>query len=381
MKSVLHVALIAPGGYTNNGLMKAFLDNDFVDYRVFDYQLEKFQYGGEVMNQKLINLAEAHRPELIFLHVQASDILTEETIKKLSSIGFTCLFTYDVRSKEKTEWLYNLAPYLGLVCFACYEDVLECKNRGINNTMVVQSSCDMDVYKYYFFVAKPNFISFVGTNYVNTNLDFDLSDERAEMVQYLEKEYKHFIPYGIGWKNGTLTNPQQEVNIYNTSSIAINHNNFDRELYTSDRLWRIMASGTFCLTKYFKGIETMFENGVHLVWWKNFSELKSYIDYYIENLEERERIATFGSKVVRSKHTWTDRVKEIMTVVGRQITLSVKKCLHAHTINGKIPIDTDEQWECDIPCDCGKLKGFWAECGCPGKQNEMIFRWKQNENY
>ena len=374
MKSVLNVALIAPGGYNDNSLMQAFLDNGFTDYRSFDWQLSRFTNGLEGMRQKLVYEVEAYRPELVFLHVQSAEIIDEETAKRLSAVSFTVLYTFDVRATQKTEWLYQLAPHLGLVAVACNEDVFEMRNRGIRNAMVLHSSCDMDVYKKYPAIKSPNKISFVGSNYVNTNLDFPLSQERADMVSFLEKEYPdNFKAYGIGWEGGRLTNPQEEVNIYNTSAIAINHNNFDREDYTSDRLWRIMACGTFCLTKYFKGIELIFENGVHLSWWENFEQLKWQINYYLDNPIERERIASFGSSYVRGFHSWSDRVKTLMAVVERTIKLNDTPCLHAHTVKGAIP--TTEEFN-DAVCDCGKFVWRWEECGCTNKHYEL--RMSQN---
>lgn len=376
MRSVLHAALVPPNGYNGNTFQNAFFDNGFVDYRMFDYQLERFQYGIEGMRRKLVQQAEAYRPELIFLHVQNSELLDIETVKKLSSVGFTVLYTYDVRSKEKTEWMYELAPHLGLVCFACEEDVLHCKSLGMSNCFVLQSSADMDVYKQYPIIKSGGKISFVGTNYIDTNLDFPLSKERTDMVGILEKDYPdNFKAYGIGWKESKLTNPQQEVNIYNNSVIAINQNNFDRENYTSDRLWRIMASGTFCLTKHFKGIESIFQNGVHLSWWEDFDQLRWQLKYYLENEKQRERIAAFGSKFVRNNHSWSDRIKQLMNVVERQRRIINSPCLDAHKIKGKIPNDADTELN-GLPCDCGKLRGVFEECGCDNKT--IQFRWQQN---
>jgi hypothetical protein len=368
MKSVLHVALIAPNGYTNLPFMDAFLNNGFDTYHCFDYQLETFEYGREVMRQRLLQMAKATRPDLIFMHVQNSETLDVDTVKELSSFGFTVFYTFDARTKEQTEWLYNMAPHVGLICFSSKDDVEEAKVRWHTNTMVLQSSCDMDFYKPH--LRHPSGIIFIGGNYQHTNLNFPLADERVEMVERMKKRFgDDFNAYGIGWPGSKLIGPKEELELYYKSAIAISHNNFDRELYTSDRLWRIMASGTFCLTKYFLGIENLFQRGIHLDWWHDFDELEMLADHYLKNDDLRESIAWSGSLHVRSEHRWTHRIKEMMNMI-EYIRPKNTPCLDAHRIDGIIPVD---QMEFDgRTCDCGKLIFHVEDCGCGGNKTKQL---------
>lgn len=365
MKSVLHVASIAPGGsYGNEQFMEAFLENGFTIYHCFDFQLETFEYGHQAMRQKLIRMAESVKPNLIFLHVQNSEALDLETVKKLSAIGFTVLYTFDCRTKEKTEWMYQFMPHLGLVCFSNQEDLDEAKQRWFTNGMVLQSSCDMKVYKPQNSGVTKKGIVFVGGNYLHTNLNFPLAQERYDMVNFLQNNFINFSIMGMGWPNNSLVNSVQERIAYNIYAIAINQNNFDRELYSSDRIWRIMSTGAFCLTKYFKGIETMFTPGMHLDWWHNFDELKYKIDYYLTNVDERERIAETGMNLVRSMHRWTDRIALMMRNVLAIKPENPVSCQDAHRVKGVIP--ETEEYDGTV-CDCGALKFSWTECGCANK--------------
>lgn len=368
MKSVLHCALIAPNGYSNEPLLHAFMNNGFVNYSCFDYQLQTFEFGREKMRENLLKMAYHTRPDLIFLHVQSSEILDYNTIIKLSSIGFTVLYTYDCRTTEQTEWMYNYAKHLGLVCFSNQDDVQECLKRGIMNTMTLQSSCDMEFYVENELPISSSDIIFIGGNYVGTNLDFPLAEERADMVCFLNMQYPlRFKAIGMGWGSSSHINKEQEKNNYSNCKIAISHNNFSKSMYTSDRLWRIMSTGAFCLTKYFNGIENMFTRGTHLDWWDTFDELKEKIDYYLHNSELRERIALRGMNEVREKHTWTARIKEMM---DRVIVLKPKEdaCRDAHRVKGELP--TEEKHGGTI-CDCGKYRFMWEECGCVEKHMEI----------
>lgn len=373
MNSVLHVALIAPNGYSNEPFMKAFLDNGFTTYHAFDYQLQSFEYGHERMRENLLKLADYTKPDLIFLHVQSSEVLDYDTVIKLSAIGFTVLYTFDCRTTKQTEWMYNYAKHLGLVCFSNQDDVQECMRRGILNTMVVQSSCDMDFYKDDSPKVTKNGVVFIGGNYLHTNLEFPLAQERSDMVKFLKEEYKdQFDVHGMGWTNSNLYNRNQEKVAYNIFSIAISHNNFNKHLYTSDRIWRIMATGAFCLTRHFDGIEQLFVRGVHLDWWHTFGELKDKIDYYLINSELREQIAANGMYLVRQKHTWSCRIAEIL-VKALQLKPKSENCRDAHRVNGELPIEEKHGGKV---CDCGKYKYEWESCGC-GEQ-KMEIRMYQN---
>lgn len=385
MKSVLHVALIAPGGYTNSAFIKAFFDNGFSEYHVFDYQEKTFNADRETMRRLLIQEAERLNPDMIFMQVQASDILDVATFKILSEISFTVNYTFDIRTAEKTEWLYQLCPSIGLVCFSNKRDVDECQRRGYSNVMVLQSSCDMDVYVPVEGIQRKGVV-FIGNNYENTSIEFPLSKDRVKVVDYLSREFSdYFKVYGNGWPQSRLASQKEEIGIYQSALVAINQNNFDEDLYTSDRVWRIMATGAFCLTKKFKGVEKLFNQTDPLDWWEDFDELNSKLTYLLLNPQATSSVASRGAEWVRQMHTWSDRIKEMTIFVSsiRETWLpydtipSIHNCnkIGAHVIDGVIPQPFDQQFD-GRACDCGKLKFVWAECGC--QQQEWQLRTQEN---
>jgi hypothetical protein len=81
--------------------------------------------------------------------------------------------------------------------------------------------------------------------------------------------------------------------------------------YTSNRLYNILSSKGFCLTLWFPGIEELFVNHKHLVWFKDISELKEIIDYYREHEDERQAICEDGYKIYKNNHTAEHRLKTI----------------------------------------------------------------------
>ncbi len=375
---------IESGAYSAEAMREGFRNNG---YEVIDFkwQIERFNNGLEGMRINLFNTATSEKPDLIFLHIQLSGVISTELAKSLQAIATTVQYTFDVRSKEESEWMYDIAKVITHSFFACQEDVNNCKELGITKTSVLQSSFSPEIYVNYQeldsgFKKQEGTVCFIGTNYVGTNLKYPLAQERYDMVQFLKKNYGDYFFYaGMNWETSQIFNPQQEVNKYNTTAIAISQNNFEAELYTSDRLWRIIATGCLCITKYFKGIETIFERGVHLDWWHTFEELKSKIDYYLTNSEERERIAKAGMSVVRNNHTWTDRIRMVRYVEALQFKEQVKTqreisvevdCKNGHTWNGITPIVDADRHEVQnkelvgLPCDCKRMTYFESLCGC-----------------
>lgn len=376
MKSVLHVALVGPGGYSNEGIMKGFLANGFSSYYLFDFQLHIYNSDKEIMRRMLIQEADKIKPDLIFMQIQGSDILDVPTFQMLSHIAFTVNYTFDIRSIDQSKWLYHLTKFVGLVCFSNQRDVDECIREGHHNVMCLQSSVDMDVYK-------PGDeeragIVFIGNNFENTSHEFPLSTERRQMVNILQDKFTdQFKVYGNNWGGSKITTQKEEVEIYQSALIAINHNNFDEELYTSDRLWRVMATGAFCLTKHFDGIEKIFTRGAHLDWWMNFEDLEKKIIHYLHS-STTKHIASNGMQFVRGNHNWECRIAEMMHHVHRLKPQNKSEaCMRAgaHVVDGVIPEPTYEKFG-NRTCDCGKIKWIWEECGCEQK----IWQLRAQEN-
>lgn len=335
-KKVLHFRLDAPQ-YSSEFMRRGFIEAGY-EYHGMNWQQVKFDEGVLGFQARAIQAAKEIEPDIIFIHIQSGDILDIETCQELTAVGFTILYTFDVR--EDIAWMKELAPYLNMILVADGETA---KEFPAGKSFVLQSSCDMEMYKPEF-VPLPEYpskmfytkilynydIAFIGSNYVNTNLNFPLADERFQMVTELKKEYgdtryDRFLYKGMNWSTSEYVPPAKERSIYNASKIAICHNNFYRDRYSSDRLWRIIACGCFCLTKYFPGIETIFEAGTHLDWWHTIDELKLKINQYISNDEKREAIARAGSEYVRSSHNWAARVKEIEYLMGKSKRLTKLK--------------------------------------------------------
>lgn len=84
------------------------------------------------------------------------------------------------------------------------------------------------------------------------------------------------------------------------------------------RVFEIMACGCFLLTNYTRnnGFGELFQDKKHLVTYRNDKELIELIEYYLNNDEEREKIAEEGCKLVINKHTYYHRVHAMFNYIA-----------------------------------------------------------------
>lgn len=90
----------------------------------------------------------------------------------------------------------------------------------------------------------------------------------------------------------------------------------DIYLYSSDRIFNVLGACGFYLCSYFPGLERLFVNKTHLVWFKNEIEAVELAKYYLEHGRERANIKKNGYNICINKHTYTDRVKNILSIIN-----------------------------------------------------------------
>ena len=66
------------------------------------------------------------------------------------------------------------------------------------------------------------------------------------------------------------------------------------------------------MTQWTPAVEEMFINHHHLVWSKSREETLDLVKYYLQHPELRQRIALQGQSEVYQKHSYQQRVREIM---------------------------------------------------------------------
>ena len=78
-----------------------------------------------------------------------------------------------------------------------------------------------------------------------------------------------------------------------------------------------MACGGFLMCDAQKDVLSLFDDGKHLVVFRDAGELREKITHYLANAEKRKTIARTGREEVISKHTYRNRMEEVMRTVRK----------------------------------------------------------------
>ena len=70
------------------------------------------------------------------------------------------------------------------------------------------------------------------------------------------------------------------------------------------RVVEVPMCGGFLLTSYAEGLEEYFRIGEEIICFTSLQDLISKVKYYLENDEERKKIAAAGYKAALERHTW-----------------------------------------------------------------------------
>ncbi len=84
------------------------------------------------------------------------------------------------------------------------------------------------------------------------------------------------------------------------------------EGHWSNRLWLVLGCGGFLLTNYVPGMEKLFENRKHLVWYRDEEECLSLVREYLDKPQERGMIADAGYRYVHEHHTFHHFVDRVL---------------------------------------------------------------------
>jgi len=119
------------------------------------------------------------------------------------------------------------------------------------------------------------------------------SHARIELWKLLNENYKAFT--------GKAETKEEYKHAMSNSNIIVNQPTEPWDIITGIRFFEALGFGKLCLQKRIKTDELEklgFIDGVDFVYWDNFEDLKTKIDYYLKNDHERQKISISGNKKV-----------------------------------------------------------------------------------
>jgi glycosyltransferase involved in cell wall biosynthesis len=187
------------------------------------------------------------------------------------------------------------------------------KEKGIRSE-ILRFAVDDKIFKP---LSKKEILDFVfiGKNWC------DRENKFSKMILPLIKKYgKKVHLFGFGWeKFKDICCVHEPVFwylqplIYSCSKISLNVHRFS--YIVNYRTFETLACKTFLLSDYTNELGKLFENKKDMVMVNDEKEIIELAQYYLDNEEEREKIATRGYEKVIKNHTFKHRAKQVYDAI------------------------------------------------------------------
>lgn len=299
---ILHIGLcVNPNGYSS--FPQAFKD-------VLGEENYRELPTNEVdLNAKALIIAAEFKPDIVFMQIQAENIIFKSTCEAFKQLDcYVINWTGDKRHTVP-QWMIELAPYVSCTSFSNMDDVNTMRSLGYHSEYL-EIGYDESIYTPVGEKLNMPEIVFMGNNYGHGY--FPMSTFRIEMVEFLQRNYgNRFGVYGNGWQNGNGNfnhSQHEEAKAYRGAKIAINCSHFDSLNYNSDRLLRILGSGTACLSYEHSGMSDTYSD---VAYFKDLLDLKFLIDNLIDT-ENAKQHAKKANEFVLKNFTFKKQVENII---------------------------------------------------------------------
>jgi spore maturation protein CgeB len=107
--------------------------------------------------------------------------------------------------------------------------------------------------------------------------------------------------------------------IFSRSKITLNNHGDFAPYANNARLYEATGMGALLMTDWKANLHEMFEPGTEVVAYRSADECMELIQYYLDHQNEREAIARAGQERTMREHTYYQRVKELVDIVGRYL--------------------------------------------------------------
>lgn len=284
--------------------------------------------GTSNIDDAVLNVIKDYTPDLVFLQLQYTDFVKNKLSNYVIDImrkkgAWVCNWTGDIRYPIP-KWYYETGRHVNITLFSNMHDVRIFWKAGLPSDYL-QIGFDPLVYNPVGEVKESADIVFMANNYKGReDLNFPLSDYRWDVAHALKKEFgNRFALYGNGWPeelvSGSLNADQKlECAHYRGAKIAINISHYEYERYSSDRLLRILGSGTACLSHWFPYIESDFYvRGQQLSVFHNIPELIKKCHYYLNHPDDRTLMAWNGSVRAHESFLYKNMVENLVEIYNK----------------------------------------------------------------
>lgn len=270
------------------------------------------------MNSKLLEQVRQTRPDILFL--SRGETVTAETlwqIRKQTSTIIVNVFTDNPLYIGRFE---NIEPcHYFFVKDTYVRESL--RKAGLKNVRYLPQCTNADVYKPYTLDAGERElygaeVSLVGSQYAY----------RSRMLQEIQ-EFNISL-WGRGWsklsarglqytvRGGDIRGPGK-AKVFSGSAISLNpHHPLNDIRGTNSRTFDIAACRGFQLADDKEDLRNLLRVNEEIICFRTVDELKKLIGHYLTHPDERLQLAEAAYRRVLKDHTYDNRVREILDIIG-----------------------------------------------------------------
>jgi spore maturation protein CgeB len=280
-----------------------------MDYSLiyFDYDTIKQKFGAKKMSRMLREVVYLYHPDILF-YFHFHDWIDHGVWKEISDETPTktiIMLADDHWRYEETRPLWKL---FNLVVTTDSEGFEKRRKEGFTNVLLTQWACNHFLYRN---LGLPRIydVSFVGRCY----------GKRQSFVNTLREHGINVATFGLGWENGGRVSQADLIRIYNESKISLNIS-FASEgdkIQIKGRDFEATGCGGLLVTNDSKEIAEYFVPDEEIVTYRDADSASEKIKYYLENEDERKRIAQKGYERVIKEHTIQKRFSDIFDFAQR----------------------------------------------------------------
>lgn len=307
----------------------------------FDFPTVERNLGRAGMNRKLIEIAHAEKPDLMFC-VLAGNEIAPSTLRAVRNAGVITLNWFCDDHWRFDGFTRKYAPCFDYVVTTARSSLRKYAAAGITHVVESQWACNPRRYPRLDTKSMCD-VSFVGMAH----------GRRRRIIEQLRQAGINVAVFGSGWNTGRLDHTQM-VRLFNQSRINLNFAEASASRHvggvvrTIDRcvrqpmlrtpgLWRfappgidaslrplqikartfeVSACGGFLLTQAAEHLDEFLLPGRDIATFTHTDEIVDRVRYYLAHEDERRAIAESGHRRAISEHTYERRFAEIFAKIG-----------------------------------------------------------------
>jgi hypothetical protein len=267
---------------------------------------------------ELIDVAEALKPTVFFAQAQWPEMLPVEVVRQLRA---TCpgmkIVTWSgdvagMNSHTNFDWFVELGRVVDLTLHCSMTHVRVLKSKGV---VAACMQCGYDDHLYFPSDDETSYGSMYDIAFIYSRYGRDLPLTLPEQTAWMREETMRALKQTYTrTRLGGGIKPVDVPHIYRASHMAASVSiSGQLERYSSDRLYRVLGSGTLALVHYFDDMESHgLVNGTNCLVFHNPIEARDIALTALSWPNERRReIGLAGAQLASQHHTWRVRLAEL----------------------------------------------------------------------